>query len=134
MKPIVIVEDDETVLGMIVRMLAREGYSNVRTASSVEAAERLRTVQPALVICDNVLEQDERHNPVRTHHEVVAIWPDTPCVIVSGYPPSDPAYFEVAKDVYHAPPPHPRCWMMKPILGDRIGLAVRTVIGLPEPT
>jgi DNA-binding NtrC family response regulator len=132
MKPIIVIEDEEAVLGLIVRMLGDYGYRAIRGAASIDEARLLADLSPAIVICDHVLARDAEGRPVRTHEEVLAVWPGVPALVISGYPPDHPAYVEVAPDDFHAPPPLVRCWMLKPILRDRIALAVKSLIGPPE--
>jgi DNA-binding NarL/FixJ family response regulator len=133
MKPIIVIEDEEAVLGLIVRMLGDYGYRAIRGAASIDEARLLADLSPALVICDHVLAKDAQGRPLRTHGEILAVWPGVPALVISGYPPDHPAYVEVAPDVFHARAPQVRCWMLKPILRDRIVLAVKNLIGPPEP-
>ncbi len=89
--PILIVDDDEQVRGLVYRLLTDQGYACAQASNSVEARERLEREDFALILCDVNMPGESGIALVR---DVLAEHPETAAVMVTGL--DDPALADIA--------------------------------------
>lgn len=102
--PILLVDDDQSLLFVLARWLERDGFQ-VLTAPSVDAAARVVSpLPPAVIISDHLLPDD------KTEADVAAAFPGIPLITISGYP---------------RPAQHEGPWLMKPFTPATLVSALR---------
>ncbi|AKG53673.1 KdpE [Dehalogenimonas sp. WBC-2] len=80
MKKILIIEDDEAVRHLLERCLKADGWQIDTVANGIEALEKVKTVEPHLILLDLILpgiHGDEFLKRLRQ-------WSDVPVIVVSG--------------------------------------------------
>jgi signal transduction histidine kinase/CheY-like chemotaxis protein len=81
-RPVLVVDDDPTFRGLLRRLLEREGWPVIEAENGRTGLERLREVQPALIVLDLIMPETdgfEFASEVRKHEA----WRSIPIVVVT---------------------------------------------------
>ncbi len=81
---VLVVEDDDAVAGLLVRILRRGGYTVERASTGREAVEQLALGAPDALLCDVVLPELSGVEVVRRAR---ALYPTLPMMLMTGYAP-----------------------------------------------
>lgn len=87
---ILIVDDDETVRVMLVRLLRTQGYHVEQANDAQRAWEQIGREAPDLVISDIAMPGD---SGIDLRRVLLVHWPDLPVILISGYSAEGPAEF-----------------------------------------
>jgi len=85
---ILLVDDEEIILETVGDDLREAGYEVSEARNGVEGLRRFRENQFDMVICDLVMDEMDGFGVLK---EVKRISPDTPVIIITGYPSSKAA-------------------------------------------
>jgi DNA-binding NtrC family response regulator len=89
-RTVLVVDDDEPVRAMLVRLLRSRGHAVVQAANAREARARLEREQLAVVVTDIVMPGE---SGIELRRTIAREWPRVPVILVSGYSADAPAEF-----------------------------------------
>ena len=81
MARVLIIEDDDQLLGLLERILVREGHEVICTSDGVEGLAALKGAEVDLIITDIVMPEKEGLETIR---ELKQAHPDKPIIAISG--------------------------------------------------
>ena len=87
---ILVVDDDEPVRAMLVRLLRTSGYLVEQVNNAQRAWEQIALNAPDLVISDIAMPGD---SGIDLRRVLLAHWPKLPVILISGYSAEGPAEF-----------------------------------------
>ena len=119
---ILIVDDDEAVRVMLVRLLRSQGYRVEQASSAQGAWDQIGRDAPDLVISDIAMPGD---SGIDLRRVLLVHWPELPVILISGYSAEGPAEFA-------ARTPN-TTFVQKPFAAEHLLVLIERTLGAPAP-